>query len=206
MCGRFEQGADFGDVMSEFDVSYFEGGIKYEELKKEDIRPTNDVSVVYFKQQNHIMPMRWQLVPRWSKELTSKYPMFNARSETLTEKPSFKQLVKSNRCILPATAFFEWKEVAGQKKKTKYRINVPSKKVFGLAGLYDTWDDKKGTLIYSCTIITLDANDFMKNLHDRMPLILNKEDYATWLSSDFDHAKNLIKQYSSQDMHAEIAS
>jgi putative SOS response-associated peptidase YedK len=126
--------------------------------------------------------LRWGLIPSWTK-LQDKAPpvLIGARADTVATKPAFRSAFKTRRCLIPADGFFEWKQIPGQKVKQPYLIRRPNRELFAFAGLWERWIDAQGKPIDSCTIITTDANQFMQQIHDRMPVILPKESYAQWL-------------------------
>jgi putative SOS response-associated peptidase YedK len=128
-----------------------------------------------------LVPARWGLVPHWSKEEKPKYSTINARAETLAEKPTYRDSFKRRRCLFPASGFYEWKHVNDQ--KMPYLIRMPKGELMAFAGLWDRWD-KDGKRFDSCSIIVTSANTIMQAIHDRMPVILNPENYTDWLKSD----------------------
>jgi putative SOS response-associated peptidase YedK len=135
---------------------------------------------------------KWGLIPHWAKESKIGFKMINARSETLTEKPSFRQSFANKRCLILTDGFFEW-----DASKTPHYIQVKDEKIFALAGLWDEWHDPKTQKqIKSCTIITCGPNSFMKPIHHRMPVILDPKDYQEWLdpnNHDTDVLSRLLK-------------
>lgn len=134
-----------------------------------------------------LQQMRWGLLPRWfggSNPIEFASKTLNARLETAAEKASFKHLLTSNRCLVPSTGFFEWQTIG--KKKVPFYIKHNSQPVFSIAGLFDTWlDPKTGIKVQTFTILTTQANTLMAEIHNskqRMPLILNQNEEATWLN------------------------
>ena len=124
--------------------------------------------------------LRWGLIPSWAKDPAIGNRMINARAETLAEKPSFRTALKRRRCIIPADGFYEWKNTGGRKQP--YFVRPSADQLWGLAGLYELWQGPQGAL-HSCTIVTTAANEFMRQLHERMPVILPRDAYAYWLDS-----------------------
>jgi putative SOS response-associated peptidase YedK len=131
-----------------------------------------------------LMPMRWGLIPRWWKKSLKKLPAtFNARAETVAEKPMFRDAFKRNRCLIPASGYFEWHTTS--EGKQPYYITHPNGSLLSFAGLWDEWHDRvKNEKIASCTIIVTDANVFTRTIHDRMPVILDPENIGPWLKGD----------------------
>ncbi|MEK4514680.1 SOS response-associated peptidase [Paenibacillus sp. FSL H8-0122] len=117
--------------------------------------------------------------------------MINVRAETVAQKPAFKRLLKSKRCIIPEDGFYEWTK--DRSTKQPYRILMSDGNIFSFAGLYDTWEDPKGKKISTCTIITTTQNSLIADIHDRMPVILRSEDEADWLERDNDDIESLLK-------------
>lgn len=124
--------------------------------------------------------LRWGLIPGWSKDESISTKLINAREETLAEKPSFRAAYKARRCIIPACGFFEWKTT--EQGKQPYYIHPADGGLFGFAGLWERWSPAEGSDIDTFTVITTAANDAIRPLHDRMPVILAPQDYAPWLA------------------------
>lgn len=146
--------------------------------------------------KNHVELMRWGLVPVWAKDPKIGYRMINARAETLDEKSTWKRLVHKKRCIVPVNGFYEWKRQGNTKQP--YYIRATDDELLGLAGLYDVWHSPEGDELMSYTIITTDANQAMRPIHDRMPAILHRQDEAIWLDSDqqdFGELVPILKPY-----------
>src|SRR5262249_35050656 len=121
--------------------------------------------------------LRWGLIPSWAEEAGA--PLINARSETVADKPAFRAAFKQRRCLIPADGFFEWLPVNG--KKQPYYICRQDGHPFGFAGLWERWEGADGPPVESCTILTTEANEVVRPLHDRMPVLLDPRDYAAWL-------------------------
>ena len=126
--------------------------------------------------------MKWGLIPAWASDPKIGYRMINARAETILEKPSYKRPFLTQRCLIPAGGFYEWRHA--DDKKIPYYIRLKNTPVFSFAGLYDRWKDPSGTVQKTFTIITTSPNTLMKPIHDRMPVIINKEYEDEWLQSD----------------------
>ena len=124
--------------------------------------------------------MRWGLVPFWAKDAKFGYSTFNARAEEVATKPAFREAFKKRRCLVPADAFYEWQRID---KKTKYpfAIGLKSGEPYALAGLWDHWQPKEGPALDTFTILTTDPNSLMEPIHNRMPVILDPQDYSRWL-------------------------
>lgn len=151
---------------------------------------------------NRLGSLRWGLVPSWADDDKIGNKMINARAETITEKPAFKRLISSKRCIVPTNGFYEWKKVGANKQPL--RILMKDNSMFSLAGLYDTWINPDGSKLSTCTIITTEPNRLMADIHNRMPVILRAQDEAEWLSkeSDKESILKLLKPYKAEEMRA----
>jgi putative SOS response-associated peptidase YedK len=156
---------------------------------------------------NKINFYEWGLIPFWAKDAESaeviRKKTFNARSETVFEKPSFKNSIMKRRCLIVADGFFEWKDVGG--KKYPYYIKLKDQKIFSIAGIYDIWHDKR-----TFSVITTEANGLMAEIHNvkkRMPVILKREDEEKWLSeTPVEEIKSLMVGYDEKFMEAYTVS
>jgi putative SOS response-associated peptidase YedK len=153
-----------------------------------NVAPTQDIYVVYEDgQTRRVDAFHWGLVPGFAKDLKIGNRMINARAETVATNGSFKSSLARRRCIVPADGFYEWKAVPGRKSKQPYFIHRPDGEPYALAGLWAEWRGEVGgepTVVRSTTIITTDANDEMSQLHDRMPVILPRSAWDTWLDPE----------------------
>ena len=142
--------------------------------------------VITNKDKNKIQLFNWGLIPHWAKDDSIRKNTLNARSETIHEKPSFRQVV-NNRCLVLSDGFFEWQWLDEKgKKKQKYEITLPSNELFAFAGLWSEWVDKTtGELINSYAILTTEANETMSRIHNskkRMPMILSRDNERRWIN------------------------
>ena len=181
MCGRYEIHNSPQMLMLYFLLAQEPSG-----YSNADVRPTNSAPIIRaLDGQRMIRPARWGLIPPWAKDETIAQHTFNARAETLAEKPSFRAAFKRRRCIVPMTAFFEWRAVAGQKKKEKLRFASPEGKPLAVAGLWERWQRLgAGETIETYTVITTAANGLMAPIHDRMPALLAASDWEAWLDPE----------------------
>jgi putative SOS response-associated peptidase YedK len=132
-------------------------------------------------------PLRWGLIPYWSKDPKGGRKPINAKSETVDKLPMFRDAYRRRRCILPIDGFFEWKAIKGQKAKQPYAIAMKDGKPFGIGGLWENWKDPtSGEWVRTFAVITTDANELVAEIHDRMPLILAPKDYERWLGDEPD--------------------
>lgn len=165
--------------------------------------PSQHLPVVTNEQPDVIQFFSWGLQPFWANDAKAVKRAINARAETLTEKTSFRKLLNSKRCLVPADGFFEWQKT--DHGKVPYRILLKDEDTFSFAGLWDEWLDKStGELLHTYTIITTEANDLVKPIHDRMPVILSPEAEELWLDSHESQEEllSLLKPYDADQMKA----
>lgn len=165
-----------------------------------NIAPSQDAAVIRLSEgARELVLMRWGLVPSWSKGPDSKFSMINARAETVAKKPAYRSAFKSRRCLVPADGFFEWR--AEGKKKQPFYIHMKDEKPFAFAGLWERWE-KGEEPITSFAIIVTDANDLLRHIHDRMPVILKPADYGRWLdpAARPDTAQSFLRPYDPKKM------
>jgi len=150
--------------------------------------------------------MMWGLVPFWAKDPKIGYSTINARAEEITAKPAFRKPIKSQRCLIPCSGFYEWKKLTLEKKEEKFPwyIKVKGKDIFSLAGIYDIWRDVEKKEFYSYSIITTTPNKMMAEIHNRMPVILNEKDEDKYLNPDspLEEVLKLLKPYLESEMEA----
>jgi putative SOS response-associated peptidase YedK len=174
MCGRFtlEPTARFYE---RFDLAN-----RLPELQpRYNIAPGTLVPVIVAQDENRVMLMRWGLIPHWAKDEKGSYKMINARAETLTTRPAYRGLLAAHRCIIPASGFYEWK--AEGRGKIPYYIHPAHEEFIAFAGLYDVWQLAEQEEVYSCTIITTNADAVVGRVHHRMPAILPQALEDAWL-------------------------
>lgn len=177
MCGRYTLTVTVKDLQEILPALEATEAI----LPRYNIAPTQPVAVVANDAPTQLVTFRWGLIPRWAKDADIGSRLINARAETLAEKPSFRDAFKKRRCLVLADGFFEWKKPASGTKKQPYLVRLATGKPFAFAGLWEEWRSPDGPL-RTCTIVTTEPNEQMRQLHDRMPAILPREAYATWLA------------------------
>ncbi len=163
--------------------------------------------VVVNEGANTLLMMQWGLVPSWAKEPSIGYKMINARTETLAEKTSFKRLLPSRRCLILADGFYEWAKL--KKGKAPMRFFLKGGAPFAFAGLWDRWKKPDGNELRTYTIITTQANELLKPVHDRMPVILTREREGQWLDpelKDSQKLRELLQPYASEEMDSYYVS
>jgi putative SOS response-associated peptidase YedK len=187
MCGRFVSATPPDQIARYFDAEAPEAALE----PSYNVAPTNDVYVVHVDgSTRRVEPMHWGLVPHWAKDPSVGNRMINARAETLATKSAYKSPLAKRRCIIPADGFYEWMKVPGEKKKQPMYIHRTDGEPLAFAGLWSVWRDPNapkeerdaggGTLL-SCTIITGAPNEKVRPVHDRMPVILPRDAWETWL-------------------------
>ncbi|MBI4789671.1 MAG: SOS response-associated peptidase [Chloroflexi bacterium] len=193
MCGRFILEADPDEIRKAFNLDQAPSPIQ----PSYNIAPTQSIATVVQRDGQYVLEMmRWGLIPVWAKEMSIGAKMINARAETIAEKPSFKRPLKKQRCLIVASGFYEWQKQGAS--KTPMFIRFKSSEPFGFAGLYDTWKSPDGESLTSCTIITTSANELMRSIHERMPVILPKKAHKLWLdpaNQDLDELVALLQPY-----------
>ncbi len=175
MCGRFAVIKKFEEIAAYYDARPF-GGEEWKESY--NICPTQLVPVIVEEPDGReLRLMKWGLIPFWAKEKGIGSKMINARSETITEKPGFRDSFKDKRCIVPASGFYEWQKLTTIKEPYYF---TPTKGLFSFAGLWSRWISPESVEVETCTIITTDANDKIKPIHDRMPVMLGHNSWSAW--------------------------
>ena len=199
MCGRYSFAPELKIVNEHYDIKINDGDLE----PNYNCAPSQKLPVISNDAPHELSKYAWGLIPFWAKDKSIAYKIINARGETLNEKPAFRNAFKSRRCLVIADAFYEWKKIAGSKEKIPYRIFLPQHPVFSMAGIWETWKNQEGELIKSFSIITITPNELMAEIHDRMPVILSKEDEKIWLeSNDPGRLKELIKPFPAKQMDA----
>jgi putative SOS response-associated peptidase YedK len=199
MCGRFTLKTDPKVIASQFKVSsiaVLEGRIAdltsptitANQVAAEifhpnfNVAPTHKIPAIVSKDDETLMAaFTWGLVPNWAKDPAIGSRMINARSETAAEKPSFRSALVKRRCIVPADGWYEWQGSHG--KKTPFYFSSTNDSVLGMAGIYETWEQPDGQLLWSAAILTQDARADFSYIHDRMPVLLTPEMQGLWLNS-----------------------
>jgi putative SOS response-associated peptidase YedK len=187
MCGRYVRRSDKQKI-----AEYFHANPQPAELPMPgadyNIAPTTHQPIIRQSRESGEREMvlaRWGLVPFFTKDLSDIKGLstINARAESITKAPTWREPMKKRRCIIPANAFFEW-EKAGKPPKKPYVFELANGNPIGFAGLWDAWKDKEGHWLQSFAIVTTEANELMSRVHPRMPCILHPRDYDRWLDRE----------------------
>lgn len=224
MCARYHLSTSAKRLLELFGAVFFEGRDVY--TARYNIAPSSPVLIVREREvadgpgrgkrvRRELVHVRWGLVPGWADDIKVGYKIVNARSETAAVKPGYRGAMKYRRCIVPVSGFYEWKppevglgsgrgrRTAGA--KTPHHIRVEGAEAFGLAGLWESWQDPAGNELETCTVLTCEPNEMMADLHDRMPVILDPADYAAWLDprqQEVGKVTHLLRPYSAAKMEA----
>lgn len=202
MCGRFTLDVDLAEIIRVFGLS----NIPENYQRQTNIAPSQKVPVVLLKDSKRILQdFRWGLIPSWSKEQTYSAKLFNARAESVAEKPSFKRPFLYQRCLVPANGFYEWQ--TNGKQKIPYHFTATGKTLIAFAGIWDKWLSPAAEEIYSFSIITTAANEQMREYHERMPVILAQpKEQEQWLGKQSSAALlDLLKPYEGQMSITQVA-
>lgn len=199
MCGRYT--LTVIDFAKHYGVT--QGTLEFS--PSHNIAPTQTIPVVLEQGGERLLTLaKWGLLPSWVKEPDAfKASMFNARSESAAEKASFRGPLRYKRAIVPASGYYEWKRSGT--RKTPYYIQLADGEPIGFAGLHDLWRDE----FLNCTILTTAPNELMAEMHDRMPVILNPNDYDRWLDpgvTDPDEVQDLLRPYAGEMQAHSVSS
>lgn len=201
MCGRFTLSLPIGDwdYEAEFGVAFPQSF-----HPRYNIAPTQEILVIVEDDGGRrVETMRWGLIPSWADDPKIGNRLINARAETVFEKPSFKRAAQHRRCLILADGFYEWQRQNGH--KVPHFIRLKSGRPFGFAGLWEAWRSPNGETIQSCAIVTTEANELLKPIHDRMPVIVPKDDESAWLDpklADRTTLEAILTPYPPDEMEA----
>lgn len=201
MCGRFSLTTGEATLNERFRLS---GGIE-PYVARYNCAPTQNLAVIINEEPRCLRFFRWGLIPFWAKDEKIGSKLINARAEGIDEKPSYRNAFRMRRCLIPADGFYEWKNESG---KTPYRITLKNNIPFAMAGIWETWKNSDGISVHTFSIITTQANELMRPIHERMPVILPTELEDRWLTgqirikSDEEKLKSLLVPFPSDQMQA----
>ena len=201
MCGRFALYSDPFTLARRFEVD-----APPELSPRYNVAPSQNIPIVRDEGEKRRFALaRWGLIPHWAKDIKIGYSTINARAETVASKPAFRNAFRHRRCLIPADGFNEWQTIPGSKVKQPWFIALRDREPMAFAGLWERWRSPEGEELESCSIIVTDANEIMRPIHDRMPVILAPEDWGTWLETDAKDAEglqSLLKPYPPESMKA----
>lgn len=182
MCGRFSQRQSAEAIAQAFQV------VEVPSLApRYNIAPTQAVATVVQTPQQEgrqLKLLHWGLIPSWAKDPKIGSKLINARAETVAEKPAFRSAFRQRRCLVVADGFYEWQQQEDKKQKQPYYVRFKDESPFAFAGLWERWEDPNGDEIQSCTLLTTQANELMRPIHNRMPVILDPKAYELWLDPE----------------------
>ncbi|MGE0269621.1 MAG: SOS response-associated peptidase [Candidatus Omnitrophota bacterium] len=205
MCGRYTL------RKSEIELAAMLAIIRHATTPRYNIAPSQNVPVFRIGPENNLecREMKWGLLPHWSKDSKSGYSTINARAETVKTKPAYRTPFKRQRCLIPADGWYEW-QATQERKKQPWFFHLPADRLFYFAGLWDHWQDKNsGEAIDSCTIIVTGANETVKPVHDRMPVILEPKNHDAWLdpgNTDSESLEKMLIPYGQNDLQTHPVS
>lgn len=184
MCGRYRLSTHPHALYEQFALELVNPDER-ELPPRYNVAPTQPVAAVRLRRdgRRELVLLHWGLIPSWAKDPAIGNRMINARSETVGEKPAFRNALRRRRCLIPADGFYEWQKQA-RGPKQPFDITRTDGAPFAFAGLWEHWQGPNGEEIESCAILTTEANSLMRPIHNRMPVILFPEDYAAWLAQD----------------------
>jgi putative SOS response-associated peptidase YedK len=190
MCSRYFLDADGNIIAYTFRVPPNPGV-----TRRYNIAPTQDAPVIRLDREGarEAALLRWGLVPFWAKDLKSGNRMINARAEGIEAKPAFREALQRRRCIVPASGFFEWKDLG--RHKQPFAITVRDEPLFALAGLWERWKRGESDYVETFTIVTTEANTAIAEIHDRMPAVIPHAAIDAWLAGPAEEAMKLLRPF-----------
>ena len=184
----------------------FEADAPPELSPRYNVAPSQNIPIVRDEGEKRRFALaRWGLIPHWAKDIKIGYSTINARAETVASKPAFRNAFRHRRCLIPADGFYEWQVIPGSKTKQPWFIVLKDREPMAFAGLWERWRSPEGEELESCSIIVTDANEIMRPIHDRMPVILAPCDWDAWLepdAKDVGGLQGLLKSYPAEGMAA----
>jgi putative SOS response-associated peptidase YedK len=203
MCGRFTVTLQPDEFQLAFDL----GDFPVDLAGRFNVAPTQPVAVVRDAASRVVESMRWGLIPSWAKDESIASRLINARSETLAEKPSFRNAFARRRCLILADGFYEWQKLGGKAPAQPYYFQLLEGKPFAFAGLWESWRTPDGSDRLTCTIITTSANDLIRPYHERMPVMLTGDGLWQWLApADTNALSGLLAPFPAAQMTARPVS
>lgn len=198
MCGRYRLSRRKEIIEEYFGCAPWDGDWS----PRYNIAPTQPVPVIREHPKEparQISLMKWGLIPNWATDPSIATGTINAKSETAATKPAFRDPLKLRRCLIPADAFYEWKRAAAGKQPFCFEVNEGE--LFAFAGLWDGWKDASGNWVKTCTILTTTPNSVTATVHDRMPVILDRESYDLWLNPGTTNVQVVLELLKPYDAH-----
>jgi putative SOS response-associated peptidase YedK len=197
VCGRFVRQKEVDAIVKAFGVQKVSCDIS----PSYNIAPTQDVAVIIEEGVKQLVAVRWGLVPSWAQDLSGGSRLINARAETISRKATFKDAFQKRRCLVVADGFYEWQKTGSTRQPILIRLK--GGRGFGFAGLYENWISPEGKNIRTCTIITTEPNEVMQPIHNRMPVIIPRDQEDRWLDPSIDDPApllDLLRPYPAAEM------
>ncbi len=199
MCGRYTLRADAQEIARHFAVEEMPGV-----TPRYNVAPSQAVAIIRVAEGGgrEADMYRWGLIPSWAKDPGIGNKLINARSETVAEKPAFRDAYKRRRCLVIADGYFEWQKLPARGRQPYY-FKLKDDQPFAFAGLYEHWRGPDDRVLNSCTLLTTQANDILRPVHDRMPVMLHRADYDLWLDTDVRQMEllhELFRPYAAEEM------
>jgi len=209
MCGRYAATKDPATLVKEFDATDDTG--EHKPTPDHNVAPTRKVMSVVTRhpkdEEGHtqedepatrlLRVMRWGLIPFWAKDTSIGNRMINTRSETAASKPAFRRALKRHRCLLPADGWFEWRRGPAKGEKHPFFMTTTDGSSLAFAGIWETWRDPKAEEgappVVSCSVLTTEAVGNLVDIHDRMPLLMPREQWSQWLDPDVEDVSELLR-------------
>lgn len=197
MCGRFALKAPRSELVRRFVLD------ECTDLKpRYNIPPGTEIASIRHSPEGRrvLHLLRWGLVPNWAKDLSIGNKLNNARSETVADKPSFRDAFRRRRCLIPADGFYEWQ--AQGKLKQPYYISLASAEPMAMAGLWESWRTPSGEILRTCCVLTTGPNETMRPIHDRMPVLIAPADWERWLTAPVEVVAPMLRPFDIEAMQA----
>ena len=199
MCGRYTLSYKAEELQLSLGITDVPQGWE----ARYNIAPTQPIPAIIDEKARKLELLYWGLVPSWAKDISIGSKMINARSETIMDKPSFKNSFQRRRCLVLADGFYEWKKSTTGKSSTPYYFQMKDQSIFAFAGIYDIWHAPDGGELWSGSIITTNANELVSPIHERMPVILDREMMWNWLKDyPVNQLVGMMKPYNPEKMMA----
>jgi putative SOS response-associated peptidase YedK len=197
VCGRFVRQKEIDAIVKEFGVQQVSCDLN----PSYNIAPTQEVAVIIEDGVKQLVAVRWGLVPYWAEDLSVGNKLINARAETITQKAAFKEAFQKRRCLVVADGFYEWQKTGAT--RLPIFIRLKGGRGFGFAGLYENWVSADGKNIRTCTIITTEPNEITRPIHNRMPVIIPRDQEDRWLDTNLEDSApllDLLRPYPAEEM------
>ena len=203
MCGRFTLHHSTEDIAERFAIEQ----LTLELTPRYNIAPSQPVTTIVQRESRTLEEFKWGLVPSWAKDPAIGNRMINARAESASEKPAFRDAIRRRRCLVPASGYYEWRR-SGPLRVPTY-LHLEDRRPFAMAGLWEEWTAPGGALLRSVAIVTTEPNSFAATIHNRMPAILDEASAEAWLDASVEDASRvepLLTPYARDDLVAHAVS